>query len=577
MALVTDPLEVKPLAELDARAIAQARLQDVEFSKGMKAALCRGLYEPGGVSLKEAESIVAQCLKLCDGSKDLLSAVLQEKFIAERSPFYWAIAGTRVRSPPLSYSSLHYSYALLWALLEASAGEISMETQQDILDALYRTENNALYQTIQGKLSLVTGLPHPDMSSTVPIGKLGETTVTKLQGSPTKHQIDFHATQFFDGLLVNSEVTFRSFLANDSLWTLRAVTQTLRGAQSWRFELTEVRSKRVVDPIPLTMGKYQNFFGGKIYNFSRHVELTINPINRRTAGVRSMADFRAIAQAKLQNEGFSKRMKAALCPGLYEPKGISREESRNVLANCLALCDGNRDILSAVLQEKFIAQHSPFYWATAGAEVGNLPRSQDRYPLLFKFFEAMTGEISVETQEDILQALYRTERDSLYRDIQAMLPSISAPYSHISSVPNSTMTIAVHPRGYPNNQYRIDFRATKFFDRLLVDSKITFQSFLASGSLWSLQAVSEDTSQSQGPQSWHFELTEFRSIRLQIHPATRPVLGGGVECTFSRERVAVPHTMRMDIRERSLATFYENRFIGTDRSLSGTIFIEDGY
>ncbi|KAF6748946.1 hypothetical protein DFP72DRAFT_915100 [Ephemerocybe angulata] len=246
----------------------------------MKAVLCRGLYEPGLRLPHKAERIVAQCLQLCDGSKDLLSAVLQEKFIAERSPFYWAVAGTRVRSPSLSYSSLHYSYALLWALLEA-AGEISMEIQQDILDALYRTENNALYQAIQGKLSLVTGLPHPDMSSTVPVGKLGETTVTKLQGSPTKHQIDFHATQFFDGLLVNSEVTFRSFLANDSLWTLRAVSLPRPGAQSWHFELTEVRSKRVVDPMPLTTGKHQFQFFGKIYNFSRHVELSINPIDRR--------------------------------------------------------------------------------------------------------------------------------------------------------------------------------------------------------------------------------------------------------------------------------------------------------
>ncbi|KAF6748947.1 hypothetical protein DFP72DRAFT_551903 [Ephemerocybe angulata] len=310
-----------------------------------------------------------------------------------------------------------------------------------------------------------------------------------------------------------------------------------------------------------------------------------------------MADFRAIAQAKLQNEGFAKRMKAALCPGLYEPKGISREESRNVLANCLALCDGNRDILSAVLQEKFIAQHSPFYWAANGAEVGNYRRSQDRYPLLFKLFEALTGELSADTQEDILQALYRTERDALYGDIQAMLTSISPPYSDISSIPNSTIAISVHNPSKPYTQYRIDFRITKFFDRLLVDSEITFRSFLASGSLWTLRAVSEAEPQSQGPQSWHLELTEFRSSELEAtyNPLLILAYGGTVYSKarsvklwinpadgsqevamyhqFSRPNTTLPHTMRLGIRNENLATFYENPYIGTDRSLSGIIVI----
>ena len=178
-----------------------------------------------------------------------------------------------------------------------------------------------------------------------------------------------------------------------------------------------------------------------------------------------------------------KNMKATLCPGLFET--VYASDAHRIMAECLKYCDGDKRILAGVLQSKFVADHSPFYWTLAGEK--SIASSRVLPPLLLKFL-GICKTLAQDVQEEILEVLYKIDNDTLYQQLRIYLPSIYTPpterpsfqYS-APSVAGSTHTERYFGQGRYPNYAMISFNIPQLFDRLLIDQEITLPSCLANG------------------------------------------------------------------------------------------------
>ncbi|TEB28513.1 hypothetical protein FA13DRAFT_1735654 [Coprinellus micaceus] len=83
----TTAIDVPPLIEISADDF----LQDEQQMKKLKAKFCNVIYAHADQGT--IDNIVDESLKLCGGSQETLSTVLQTKFFVGHTPFYWAIRG----------------------------------------------------------------------------------------------------------------------------------------------------------------------------------------------------------------------------------------------------------------------------------------------------------------------------------------------------------------------------------------------------------------------------------------------------------------------------------------------------
>ncbi|TEB19039.1 hypothetical protein FA13DRAFT_1802642 [Coprinellus micaceus] len=81
----TTAIDVPPLIEISADDF----LQDEQRMKKLKAKFCNAIYAHADQGT--IDRIIDESLKLCGGSEETLSTVLQTKFFVGHTPFYWAI------------------------------------------------------------------------------------------------------------------------------------------------------------------------------------------------------------------------------------------------------------------------------------------------------------------------------------------------------------------------------------------------------------------------------------------------------------------------------------------------------
>lgn len=168
---------------------------------------------------------------------------------------------------------------------------------------------------------------------------------------------------------------------------------------------------------------------------------------------------------------FLKRMKTALCPGLFELTDF--EASRHIINNCITHCDNSRDVLAKVLQSKFIADRSPFYWVLAGSD--SAARHLKIPPLLTMFLEVCTS-LSEETQEEITDVLLKINQDTLLKQLCARLPHICG-FAMIDVDFNQATVVG----GTGSAAAYISFTIPQFFDRLLINHEIVLAPCISNG------------------------------------------------------------------------------------------------
>ncbi|KAJ3501468.1 hypothetical protein NMY22_g18919 [Coprinellus aureogranulatus] len=201
------------------------------------------------------------------------------------------------------------------------------------------------------------------------------------------------------------------------------------------------------------------------------------------------------AEAKLKDPTFMKKMKAALCPGLFET--VNSKVAQDIIAACKAHCDGSDEILSRVLQTKFIANHSPLYWALAGVK-GAAAGTTQIPPILTELL-LVSGKLSAEIQEEILDPLIQNDNDALFQLLQVHLPGICIRPIETDNAFDYRPAMVSRQISAPGT-VRFNFNIPQFFDRITIyPARSTRLIGDASGSLWTLTAALTDA----GPSTTH--------------------------------------------------------------------------
>ncbi|TEB28515.1 hypothetical protein FA13DRAFT_1735657 [Coprinellus micaceus] len=217
MALTTD---VTPRIHLEPGQV----LKDDHRVKRLVAALSEGIFYD--IDEKKASEILQECLKICGGSNETLSQVLQDKFFGGHTPFYWAITNKNPQSHtlPLLKELIFYG------------GVLTKETQGDIVVAFRMYFDSVLYEAVKPALTAVDTL---DPYS--PSFFHGDEYRPIVTGNATTGIVRFYIPRLFDRLLVDGGLSLQ-FYALGSTFCLAAVTagEGVRGRPSWMFTLKEL-------------------------------------------------------------------------------------------------------------------------------------------------------------------------------------------------------------------------------------------------------------------------------------------------------------------------------------------------
>jgi hypothetical protein len=168
----------------------------------LKAASCDGLFSLA--SEEEAKLIMDESSRICGGSAEVMSEVLQTKFFLDHTPFYWILIShhTSTDIPPL-----------LEQLLKAIQ-ELTVGAQEDIMGGLGRQFNSDLYNAVKGRL---THMETPTISSVSFLGENAGQVTIKAQAAKLVQRgrhtqvVDFNIPRFFDRLVVDGEISLHFF------------------------------------------------------------------------------------------------------------------------------------------------------------------------------------------------------------------------------------------------------------------------------------------------------------------------------------------------------------------------------
>jgi hypothetical protein len=168
--------------------------------KKLMARFCDAIY--AHTDQDTIDGIIEESLRLCGGSREILSTVLQAKFFLGHTPFYWAI----VNKDPK-----HVGIPLLLGKLFSVCGN-TVDATTEIVLALLLLEDpgDDLYQSIEPRLGT---LRHPSTPSYFQ-GERQQPTVkgTSQGGLQTQGSAEFCIPNFFDRLMLEKEVCF-TFIA----------------------------------------------------------------------------------------------------------------------------------------------------------------------------------------------------------------------------------------------------------------------------------------------------------------------------------------------------------------------------
>lgn len=164
-------------------------------------------------------------------------------------------------------------------------------------------------------------------------------------------------------------------------------------------------------------------------------------------------------------------MTIALCDGIFAY--AFKETATKVHEKCLKLCGGSQELLSKIVQTRFLNDHSPLYMILANRLLGDDPQPADRavplrqtVPPLFNML-IQCSDLEATTQDDLLEVILRESAHQLYSALQAHLPKFSRP------TPLSVFEDKTSFSSLGNNFF--SFTIPKMGDRLMLREEISFQ------------------------------------------------------------------------------------------------------
>ena len=149
--------------------------------------LCTAAFSEGGS--EAAVALIEGCLKLCGGSRSLLSNALQTPFLTGRTLLHSALCSIDRPTKPREIIP-----PVIGALLDQCTQPLSDAIKGDIEIACCERDDNALLHTLRH---------HPSLRPWTP-DESGHPTITISED----HAIVFTIPRFLDQILVNSKVEF---------------------------------------------------------------------------------------------------------------------------------------------------------------------------------------------------------------------------------------------------------------------------------------------------------------------------------------------------------------------------------
>ncbi|TEB28522.1 hypothetical protein FA13DRAFT_1735674, partial [Coprinellus micaceus] len=221
MALTTD---ATPRIHLEPSQV----LKDDHRVKRLIATLSEGIFYD--IDSKKASEILQECLKICGGSNETLSQVLQDKFFGDHTPFYWAITNKDPQSHALP-------------LLEELAfygGALTKETQEDIVEAFRVKFDSVVYSTMKHRLMRVSTLD--TCSPSFFQGGEHSPIVTASSEYDGVTTVRFEIPRFFDRLLADGELSLQFYALRATFCLSVSVTRKGDGRSRprWDFNLAEL-------------------------------------------------------------------------------------------------------------------------------------------------------------------------------------------------------------------------------------------------------------------------------------------------------------------------------------------------
>ncbi|TEB28517.1 hypothetical protein FA13DRAFT_1735660, partial [Coprinellus micaceus] len=281
----------------------------------------------------------------------------------------------------------------------------------------------------------------------------------------------------------------------------------------------------------------------------------------------------------LQDKERMKKLTATFCDAMFSYPDQATIDK--VVEESLRLCGGSEDILSAVLQTKFFAGHTPFYWAIVNKD----PKQAGVPPLLERLLSICSNTVDETAQADMMWGLLglKDSDDSLYQQIKTYLGT-SSPVSIASFFRDKAQQPTARAVGGGGFGCVVNFCIPLLFDRLVLDKEVCL-TFIAMGSLWHLRAIAACS----GDWTWHFHLTEVKSkykySTLPLEKRKRRLtvklersVGGqpSLQCTAEQEINKIPSTVKVAIPNSELKSFQHNPYTAKQtRELVGTLEIKD--
>jgi hypothetical protein len=116
------------------------------------------------------------------------------------------------------------------------------------------------------------------------------------------------------------------------------------------------------------------------------------------------------AERVLRDEQRTKKLVVTFCDGIFSY--ADERTASQIIDESLKLCGGNKDVLAQVVQTKFFAGHTPFYWLLVNRH--SKPKTP---PFLEKLFQ-LCKDVASETLEDMTKGLPHRLDDDLYKIVK---------------------------------------------------------------------------------------------------------------------------------------------------------------
>lgn len=195
------------------------KLEDLSDTKNparnqLISLFCSAIYSDGGATA--ASALITDCLSVCGGSTELLSKILQTKFVDEKTPLHWVIVNLGIAEGPHTALPL-----LVKEILDCCTPTLSPVIKAGIEMACCERDDNDLYQLMtRHELLLWTADPTSPRFEE-PIVKVADNVVT------------FKIPKFLDQMLVLKMTRFQvisrgalyciTFSNNPDKWTFEIV------------------------------------------------------------------------------------------------------------------------------------------------------------------------------------------------------------------------------------------------------------------------------------------------------------------------------------------------------------------